>query len=307
MEVNLFPAGVLYDLKYTRWAPYLKLDFKRNPLNQFRHHLQWRTLLLNTEEANFDNEGNYQGNKDFRTQIHEFSYRAQNKRALNPFAFNFTVEGQQYDAFDGRQQYLKSAVEWIGNYTFAPERNFQYRFFGGFFLNNSRRNAGLIGLGAFNLAGQGSNDYRFDEYYFGRFESSGLWDQQVTIREGGMKLPIGPSFALGRSNNFILALNLKTDLPENFLFNLPLKPYFDIGYFDNTMPTGSQNQFQDQLLWSGGLEWEILEGFASIYIPLVNSKNVDNILKERGGFFSRITFQLALHQIKLMELTDSVF
>ena len=301
-ERNLENAS--YDLKYDRLMPYLKLDFNKNSMTRFQHYLQWRTLFLNVESANFE-DGIYAGNETNTNTIHELSYQAVNKRSLNPFKLNFALEGQAYEDFFGRDEhYLKASIAYHGNFTFADQKHFQYRLFVGTFLSNSQRNGARIFPGGFNLSGQGYNDYRFDELFFGRNEIQGLWSQQISIQDGGMKLPLGPSFNLGRSNSFAFALNLKTDLPEDFLLDLPIKPYLDIGYFDNALPTGANDTFTDQLLWSGGLELEIIKDFASIYFPLANSKNVNNILKERGNYFSRVSFRLALHKINLLELNE---
>ncbi len=302
---DLASAQQAFNLQYNRFVPYLAFDFKGHPTFSFRQKLTWRTIFLNTETGSFDNEGAYQGNEKLHNSIHELSYQAENRRALHPFEFLLALEGQQYDLFGQNESYLKASLDWRGHYTYEEDKNVSYRIFLGTFLQNTQRDGGVIIPAAFNLIGQGYNDYRYDEFYLGRNERRGIWSQQISIRDGGMKLPAGPGFDfIGRSNNFIFALNLKADLPGKFPLQLPLKPYFDLGFFDNATPTGQDAAFKDQLVWSGGLELELVQGFFSLYFPIINSENIDNILKEKGNYFSRISFRLALHQIDLLEVLD---
>ncbi|MCB0375317.1 MAG: hypothetical protein KDD04_05300 [Sinomicrobium sp.] len=121
-------------------------------------------------------------------------------------------------------------------------------------------------------------------------------------RDGGFKVPVSPAFNLGKSNSFIAAINLKTDLP--FGNAIPIRPYFDIGYFDNAMPTGQEDTFTDQLLWSGGLALEILDGRLGVYFPLINSKNIQDRLLEQGNYATRISYRFDLYGEKPRELWE---
>jgi hypothetical protein len=161
--------------------------------------------------------------------------------------------------------------------------------FVGSFLQNARRNndinAGDPALASFALNPQGFNDYRFDEVYFDRSGTSGFLARQVSQTEGGFKGAFGSQFArqIGNSNNYILALNLKADLPQRLPLGLPLLPWFDIGYFDDATPLGEGRPKSEQLLWSGGLMLELLDGRLEIYFPLVNSKALKDRYFEAGG------------------------
>ena len=245
-----------YDQKYWRYAPKVTL-FLKSKSHFYNPTLQYRTLFLRQERAQFNNNGVYLDNIWENATIHELSFSGKNRRPINPFEFKLALEQQQYTFFENREDYLKASVEGTFNYTYAQDQNISIRLFGGYFLNNSKRNAGAIFPGAFNLISQGSNDYRYDEFFFGRNENSGLWSQQLGRLDGAFRTPIGPGFSIGSSNNFIIAANLSADLPEGF----PLKPYLDLGYFDNAMPTGVDATFEDQFLWSGGFEFEIMEGY----------------------------------------------
>ena len=105
----------------------------------------------------------------------------------------------------------------------------------------------------------------------------------------------------GRSNNFILALNLKADLPGHSPISQVLKPYFDIGYYDNAQPTGQSDAFKDQLLWNGGLSLDLFSGMLRIYFPIIYSENLKNHVKERGDYFTRISFFFNWEKAKPMD------
>ncbi len=293
-----------YQLRYTRLVPSLTVELGKKPASNFYQQLQWRAIVLSQEFPRFGSlSGNFIGKKQDNTIIYEWRYLGENRRKLHPFGFSLALEQQTYeDNFDRKQHYLKVSLEWKSSFTYQADKNIRFRLFAGGFINNTRREAGAIFPGAFNLTAQGFNDYRLDDYYFGRSEGQGIWSQQITIRDGGMKNTIGDGFSLGRSNNYILALNMIADLPDRVLLGLPLKPYFDIGYFDNAMPTGTSDTFEDQLLWSGGIALEFVQDIAAVYFPIIQSNNIQNRYAERGNYWNRIAFTLDLRKLNPKEL-----
>jgi hypothetical protein len=131
------------------------------------------------------------------------------------------------------------------------------------------------------------------------------------MREGGFKTPvdISQSIADGRSNSFIFAINLKSDIPIKLPFSIPLikvKPYADLGYFQNTAPSVTVNSISDQIFANAGLMIDIWDGAAGIYFPLVSSNNLDLLLKQRGNFWNRIGFSINLNRLHPREFTKSV-
>jgi len=137
------------------------------------------------------------------------------------------------------------------------------------------------------MVADGGSDYHYDEYYVGRTGT-----QQIQPTSGGFKTPLISS-DYGRTNSFLLALNLKSDLPINLPLNLPLKPYFDIGYIEST---GLDQRFE--LMYNLGLALEFGDGLLGVYFPLLSDKCnppndlecTRNKLKERGNYFNRIGF-----------------
>ena len=103
--------------------------------------------------------------------------------------------------------------------------------------------------------------------------------RQVSLSDGGFKGAFGAAYAatVGNSNNYILALNLKSDLPVKLPLDIPIKPYFDLGYFDDATPIGQDRPSREQLLWSGGLMLELFKGGMEIYFPLANSQTLKDL------------------------------
>lgn len=290
----------IYDLRYRRWQPSLDLHL-RTSKTIFRHQLGYRLIHLETEAANIGREDGFMGLRSNFSTIHEWHYAGQNRRKLNPFEYRLTLEQQGYDDTFGRsQQYLKWSAEWKSKLAYAEDKQVSIRVFAGGFFKNTRKDGGAIFPGAFSLLDQATMDYRYDDFYFGRSEREGFWSQQVVERDGGFKVPINPAFNIGRSNNFIAAVNLKADLP--FGNGWPVRPYLDLGYFDNAMPTGADDTFSDQFLWSGGLALEILDGRLGFYFPLANSKNIQDRLLEQGSYAKRIAFKVDLYGKKIREM-----
>ncbi len=292
-----------YRLDYLRLEPRITVRIRNQHTDQFSVAARFRAIILGVENPVFDQDGAFQGPDREWTTIYEAAFSGRGNNPLSPFTLELALEQQSYtDVFSRSQNYLKASLEWKSKLAYRHKKYLHLRFFGGGFLQNSRRNAGAIFPGAFNLISQGHNDYRFDDFYFGRTENDGFGTQQVSLRDGGFKTPTGPGFSLGRSNNFILALNFKADLPGK----IPVRPYFDFGYFDNAMPTGADDTFRDQMIWSGGLALELLDGRFGIYFPVISSKNLDDPLSEKGNYFQRIGIRVELYRMTPRGVVEGV-
>ena len=236
------------------------------------------------------NTGDYLGNTNLGSLIHEVSYWGKNTRAVNPWSYKLSLEQQSYeDAFEQKQSYLKLSAEWKGEYTYDQKKAINLRLFVGGFLNNSRKEAGNFydnvsnrsTRGTMSLSGQGFVDEKYDDFYFGRNEDHGIWSGQVAMRDGGMKYALGSSYGLGLTNSFMLAANLKADLPQELPFKLPLKPYLDFAYFKNATPLGQDATFNDQFLWSGGVMLEMFDGNGFVLVG--DGKDKDAVVEQQSG------------------------
>ncbi len=319
-----------YYTHYWRLVPSLNIELGTKHNKAFTHEVNARflyieeefgeflrvdTILFNEETMMNDtlNFTIFSGKKPLeKSRIYEVSYAGSNKKAVNPFNYKIALEYQQYtDAFSRDQSYWKASLEWNTAYTYASKKNIDFRFFVGSFLKNTRRSSGSVSerssRGSFALTHQGYNDYKYDEFHFGRNEINGIWSQQVNLQDGGMKNAFGSAFSDGQSNAFIFTINVKADLPKSLPFNIPLKPYFDLGYFNDNRPIASDANFNDQLWWSGGLMLDFQNVF-SIHFPLVNSNNLKTLYDQRSGgdYGARITWKLDLNRANPFELIQNI-
>jgi len=293
-----------YRLKYGRLTPRMRLDWGRANNRSFSHALEARAILLWRQEPQFLVEDAYEGLAWDADPIFELTYHGKNTHALLPFDFRAALEQQT----GGQQRYTKLSLEWRQGWMYMSDRHLRLRAFGGFFLDHTQREAAVIAPWAFNLAQRGPTDYRFDHLWLGRTDERGLWSQQVARMDGGLRLPIPAGHREGRSNHFILALNLQADLPwpQGWFFFNAIKPYFDLGYAGDPSPLGRGAPFAERLLWSGGLLLDVADGRFAVHFPLVNSANVRPILEERGNYWDRITFTLDLARLRPREVIRDI-
>lgn len=302
-------------LKFLRVAPSIKVQFKTDPSKNLHHYLQFRSLWINSEQSTFELQDTnfvYLGNEWQDTWIHQLSYVVENRRALNPLSLRIDLEQQKFnDDFLRPQDYVKASVELKTAYTYAQGRRVNFRFFAGAFLKSTFRNKNSILSPAFNATGQGFNDYRYDDLYFGRNEGGSPWAQQIHIREGGMKGAFGGQFSQvqGRSNSFIIAANLKAHLPQNLPFDLPIKPYLDLAYIKDARENlGAEATFKDQFWWSAGFMVDLADGVVAAYFPVLNSDNLKSLQDQFSGgkYFKKVTFMINLGKINPWELRERI-
>ena len=307
-----------YNLRFYRLMPQLRASF-RSPSPSFDHELTLRTLFIGKEEAEYTVEG-YQGKNWQPATIYEARYEARQRKLPNPFQGAVALEYQSYKAPDGQTaSYLRSSLEWKQQFYYSPKRKVFARFFAGYFLKNTQRERGSVASNSlsddvarasFALNPQGFNDYRFDQIFLGRSEDEGFLSRQVSQTEGGFKNAFGAPFAgvLGNSNNYVLALNLKADLPQRLPLGISLKPYFDIGYFDDAMLLGAGRPFNEQFLWSGGLMLDFLNGMVEVYFPLINAKPIQDRYSELAGknYFRRISWSIRLDRVTPMDVVQRI-
>lgn len=299
------------ELQYRRIVPYLRAEWQRSPKDRLLQTFQYRMLHIGDENPLFsqDTSALFIGTEFSNRTLHEISWSLRNEKAINPWSLALTFEQSSYDDFfNKRQHYLRTALEWNSAYTFGQKQQLNFRLFIGAFAVNTMRDRSLIAPGAWNLTAQGFNDYRYDELYLGRSATSGFLSQQISPREGGMKIALGSPFSEGRSNDFIVAMNLTSDLPQKLLGRLPIRPYFDIGYYSDRRPISSKLSFEDQLWWQGGFTIGIANNLVAFHFPVINSSNVRDLYNGSGRdtFWERIAFQFNMVRLNPWKLVENI-
>ena len=140
------------------------------------------------------------------------------------------------------------------NYEFREltknNRNVNFRFFAGFFIdNNTDPNSNY-----FSFALDRPTDYLFDFNYLGRSEASGLFSQQIIIAEGGFKSKLETPFA----NQWMTTANFSTSIWRY------IQAYGDAGIVKNKYQSA-------KFVYDSGIRLTLVEDYFEIYFPIYSN------------------------------------
>ncbi|MGB4958871.1 MAG: hypothetical protein WBO36_05300 [Saprospiraceae bacterium] len=282
-----------YSLRYIRIDPSVTLTFDHPFTSGVTSSLALKGFLINEEVAEFESANVLKGINSVNSTIFRLDYQLKKDMALSTTSLWLSGEQQSY----GQQNYIKLSAILNQRLMYASRKNLYFRIFSAGFLSNTQRQSNsfqnVFTKGSIAMIHQGFNDYTYDEYFFSRQNQSRLYDNQVSMNNGGgFKTPIGSAYSLGMSNHFATSVNFSSDIPI-LPVKLPIRIYFDAG----TYSTYSGSRFSNNVIYNGGLSLHISE-VINIYIPLIYSSALGNIYKgQHAGFLSRISFGIDLHQL----------
>lgn len=217
-------------------------------------------------------------------------YAHNNERTFNPFSYG--AEAQLNQDFVKLSAEGKLRIDY-----FKKGKALRVRGYVGKFIElNATPDISRYYL---NSTFTGDKDYLYDGTYFGRNEQNGVAAHQVSMMEGGFKVPT-PFYAsqIGRSDNWLVAANLSTDLP---LGKLPIRLFLDIGTFSDAAKLNPSGQ---KLLYDAGFEIALPYDIVSVYFPVVLSKDFKeymNTVHAGKAFVNSITFRMDLNKINWMK------
>jgi hypothetical protein len=174
--------------------------------------------------------------------VFNLRYRHSNPGIIN-FS-NFNVDFQLADKFS------KLSFNYETRKLTKSNRNINFRFFAGFFLdNNTDPNSDY-----FSFALDRPTDYLFDLNYLGRSEAAGLFSQQIIIAEGGFKSKLETPFA----NQWMTTASITTSIWRY------IQAYGDVGVVKNKFDTA-------KLVYDSGIRLNLVEDYFEIYFPIYSS------------------------------------
>ena len=276
---------------YTKIAPSLTFTFnEHDPLSPVRRTLTLKGYFINedTFDSTFTSGQYFSGNVKNQVQ-HNYgliSYQHCNDRTYNPFSYE--LQGH------GNADFVKLSAE--GNlridYNTKHKSLFLRAYLGKFIAINNTED--IISRYELNATYTGMNDYLYDGTYLGRNAYNDLASQQISMQEGGFKIPTFNN--AGRSDNWMGTVNLKTDLP----IKLPIRLFFDAGLIPNDNPSFT-NSGNTTVLYDGGVEIHIINNVVSVFIPLIMSNDFQNYLSNTFGhknvFAHSVSFTMQLQNI----------
>lgn len=304
---NTYNSIFDYKSRYSKIAPYISVELDR--LKPWSHKFSFTSNVLIKEQGSFDASGNFTGKTSNNSYIQTLDYDLTNHHALHPNSARIRLEQQSYNQ---KEHYVKLSLDWRSKLYYSPKKSIDVRLFAGTFIENTKRNSGSVNTdafarGSFSLASTGADDYLFEEAYLGRSATSGFFSKQVDINDGGMKFPLAYTYGqFGYSNSFLVALNFKAGIPADMPFKLPIKPYFDLGYYADKRPINRDKTWQDNVVWAGGMMLDFSD-YIGIYFPVTQSTNLTEQYKQSVGsnYLKRITFSITLPVTRISEWMKS--
>ena len=223
-------------------------------------------------------------------------YEHFNERTYNPFSY--TGEVQVGADFAKVTLEGKARVD----YNVRKKSLYVRAFLGKFFAING--DPAVTSRYRLNSSYSGINDYLYDGTYIGRNASGNVASQQVSIQEGGFKVPVFGN--VNRSDNYMATINVETDLP---LGKLPIRLFVDAGVIPNIKPT-IENNASTTFLYEAGLSVHLIKDVVYIYVPIVMSNDFQNYLHDTYGnkkaFARGISFTMMFQNINWLRSPTSL-
>jgi hypothetical protein len=285
--------------RYIKVAPSLEFVFQKSPaspvsgsllLKQYTIQEQYFKYALNPLDSTYS-----PSSASGRNTYLLLRYEHKNKRTFHPFSYR--AEAQLGERF------VKLGVDANCRIDYDTKgKSFYLRAYAGKFITIKEGDNSRYLL---NTTYSGVNDYLYDGIYFARNKNEGTGAQQISMQEGGFKIPTNLyANVLGRSDNWLLALNVKTDLP---LGKLPLRVYADAVTFADASvlnPSGTKVAF------NAGLELHLFEDVLSIYAPLLMSSDYKDYISSmypKNKFLKSIAFSLNIQNFNLLRTHEQIF
>lgn len=286
--------------RYIKIAPSLNFTFKKpEHTSPVTRTLQLKAYGINEQYFNYVQDARDSTIPQLKNQQLFYgliNYTHRNERTFNPFNYSGTAQFGQ--------NFIKLMAEMnIRVDYFVKNKSLYIRAFAGKFFNLNNVASYTNDRYYLNSTFTNVNDYLYDNTYFGRNEQTGFGAQQIAMREGGLRIPT-PMLAspLGRSDNWLAAINIKTDLPVK----LPIRLFLDVATFADAHKL---NPSGDKVLYDAGIEFHIKD-ILNISVPLVMSKDYKdyfNSIVVNKKFTRSITFSLQLDKIQWLKASSEVF
>lgn len=310
VTMDAFKTGTT-DLQFSvmKLAPYLRINFANpSPVSKKESFLQFTSYFFREEFMKTSQVIN--GSDTFfidqinpvNRNLQQLRFFHANHRRLYPYSLEGNIElGNTFSR-------LAFTARYFLNYSKPEGGGLQVRFFAGKFiphgsntvekqLTNSRYYLNMTGANGFE-------DYTYSNYFAGRNEFTGWKSQQLMMRDGGFKVRTDLlSNKIGRSDNWLTALNLTADIPSNLNplsklpVKIPLKLFMDIGTYAGAW---EEDQEDGRFLMDAGLQLSLFRNLVNLYIPVVNSKVFRNYHQSTLGekrFLKTISFSIDIQNL----------
>jgi hypothetical protein len=311
-------SGNKYITMFKKVVPGIRITFReKDPRSPVRKYIQWKTFSINEENFQFGTDTSFSGRDTIlkqkvalvknNFQVNQLQLVYQNIRALYPFTYQLNIEQIN--------EIIKPTltVNYFFNYPKGEGLNVRL-FAGKIFYTKGRTESKSFSYDRYALgmtAPNGYEDYTYSHYFLGRNEFEGAESQQIAMRDGGFKFRTDiKSPEVGKTDNWLLALNLSSFVPKNINplsilpIKIPLKVYADVGTYAEAW---DRNSTEDRFLFDAGLQLSVLKDFLNIYIPVIHSKvfkEYYNSYLSKPRFWKSISFTINFYNKPVSEVND---
>ncbi len=307
-------------LRIRRTVPSIKLTlFDKDPRKERQFIAQWKSFLLREDALHFETvitPGNPPDTADIVSKekvnpnIQRLTLSYSDNRVLYPYTLNLTT--------DQGKGFIRTGftADYFFNYA-NNKSGLKARFFAGkfFYLNEktflTRSNTDRYHL---NMTGfKGNEDYTYSSYFAGRNEFEGWMNQQIMERDGFFKVRtdlLGDK--IGKTDDWLMSLNLVTDLPDKINplsvlpVKIPIKIFADAGTYSEAWQNNPQT---GRFLYDAGLQLSLFNNILNVYFPLIYSKVYSNYFKStitEKRFQKNISFSIDIQKLKVNQLVQGI-
>ncbi len=291
---------------FSKIVPSVKVIFKNNDAtSSLKKSIQWKTFFIEETSLLFPGSNSptevitYPKTTRYLNQL---TLSLENNRALYPYAANIVAE--QGNGF------LRLAFEENYFFNYAKGGGMSARVFAGKFIYLGDRAVNNYETSRYylNMTGpNGDEDYTYSNYFIGRNEFQKLPSQQIMIRDGGFKVRTDMlSQKIGKTDDWLAALNLATDFPKNLNplqvlpVKIPLKVFLDIGTYAEAW---KKNPETGKFIYDAGLQVSLFKDIVNIYMPVLYSKVYGDYFKstipKNKRFWNTISFSIDIQKFRL--------
>lgn len=304
-------AGPPITLQYNKISPYLRLQLaEKSSLSKKQSYLQLKSFFFREDALAFNTiidgpDTSYTaGKKTGSRNLQQLKLYHANHRVLYPYELSLVGDvGKDFTR-------IGFTSEYYFNYR---EGGLQTRLFGGKFIYHGAPRADLtFSTDRYHLNLTGANgyeDYTYSGYFPGRNEYEGWMSQQIMLRDGGFKMRSDLySNKIGKTDNWLVAVNLSSDIPRRFNpltllpVKIPLKVFADIGTFAEAWENDSK---EGRVYYDAGLQLSLFSGILNIYAPLFMSKPFrtyrESVLGEKK-FLKSLSFSFDIQKVSAAKI-----
>ncbi|CAN5172480.1 hypothetical protein BH09BAC2_BH09BAC2_23630 [soil metagenome] len=303
-------AGNKISLGIKKVVPSLRLIFReKNDRSSVTNWIQWKTFFITEKQISFQRDTvqniDVISYPEASRYLNQLKIVRENSRVLYPYKYELQAEQNK--------DFVRLTFEGKYFFNFSKRGGVDVRLFAGKFIYlGDRTIIKQFETDRYHLNMTGANgyeDYTYSNYFIGRNEFEKFPSQQIMIRDGGFKVRSDLlSSKIGKTDDWLAALNLRTDVPkalnplEILPIKIPLKVFADVGTYAEAWNT---NATTGKFLYDAGFQVSLFKDIVNIYIPVLYSKVYTDYFKStitEKRFFRNISFSIDIQNFKLKKL-----